>query len=307
MSVKENTNLRNKVRSGRFFVFTLNNYTDLEEEYLSKKIDKIRYLGFGKETAPSSGTKHLQGWGQLYTATTIKVITKLLTPPGNKPRSHVELATSGIRNNEEYCKKAGEYKSWGQCKQQGRRSDLARVSELCREGDFAKVLEEHGESYIKYPNGIERYRIALEGNRYENARPNYKKREVIFLWGASGIGKTRRAFEIAAEKNGKCFRVPKPNGGKMWFTGILPWHSVALFDEFTGQDWLPYSYFKELADGYKIQIPVHNGLSYWYPETIIFTMNTDPNYLYQIGRDADISASGKDPFMRRVTQIIKME
>lgn len=52
-------------RSERW-LFVLNNYTTDEEEKISKLIEnkalKIKYLVFGREIAPTTGTPHLQGF-----------------------------------------------------------------------------------------------------------------------------------------------------------------------------------------------------------------------------------------------------
>lgn len=51
----------------RKYCFTLNNYSDLDLEHLKSSIflEKISYIIFGKEIAPTTGTPHLQGFFEL--------------------------------------------------------------------------------------------------------------------------------------------------------------------------------------------------------------------------------------------------
>jgi len=41
--------------------FTLNNYTDEDERRIQEGIELYRFAIYGRETAPTTGTRHLQG------------------------------------------------------------------------------------------------------------------------------------------------------------------------------------------------------------------------------------------------------
>ncbi len=49
----------------RRWIFTLNNYTDVEVDGLKKEKVFFSFLLFGKEVAPTTGTPHLQGYFEL--------------------------------------------------------------------------------------------------------------------------------------------------------------------------------------------------------------------------------------------------
>ena len=60
------------------WVFTINNYTEETIEKLTKIPIEKAWIVFGKETAPSTGTKHLQGYIALADRTKRRTVEKLL-------------------------------------------------------------------------------------------------------------------------------------------------------------------------------------------------------------------------------------
>jgi len=100
------------------WIFTLNNPTDEESEDLSLLGEAISadgdqsiltYLIFGCETAPETGTPHLQGYLCLRDKKRISYLKDL---PG-LARAHLELARGAHQQAADYCKKDGDYHEWG--------------------------------------------------------------------------------------------------------------------------------------------------------------------------------------------------
>jgi len=89
--------------------FTLNNYRQEDFEHLDELNHQghFKYLIYGKEICPTTGTPHLQGFLQLKKKQRFTGLKKLL---GSKyhldPADYPELAA-------EYCKKDGEYIEFG--------------------------------------------------------------------------------------------------------------------------------------------------------------------------------------------------
>lgn len=116
---------------------------------------------------------------------------------------------------------------------------------------------------------------------------------VIVLWGATGMGKTRRAYEIA-EKSGKPFYV-KPSDTKWWngYNG----ESIAVLDEVAGQ--VPLPTLLCWLDRYPCAIESKGdvcklGVTKW-----ILTSNYHPETWY-----GSAGTASNEALMRRFTKVI---
>lgn len=90
----------------RNWVFTLNNYTHEEVEYLkSLKIGKnhLRFLTFGKEVGTENGTPHLQG---CLSFTRVKSLNQVKKIVGH--RAYLCQMKGNVRQATEYCQKDGD-------------------------------------------------------------------------------------------------------------------------------------------------------------------------------------------------------
>lgn len=86
------------------WVFTWNNYTAEDMEYLRTLVDdgKCKYIAYAEEVAPTTGTKHLQGYMNLVKNQRMTFVKKLL------PRCHIERMNGRMDQNEAYCSKQGQ-------------------------------------------------------------------------------------------------------------------------------------------------------------------------------------------------------
>jgi hypothetical protein len=83
--------------------------------------DKLRYLGYAKETFPSTGKEHWQGFA--YAKTPMKLTGWKKVFPG----AHIESMKGDFQSNEKYCSKEGLLVHHGQPPRQGERSDLQEL------------------------------------------------------------------------------------------------------------------------------------------------------------------------------------
>lgn len=90
----------------RKYVFTFNNYTGEDVDYLCGV--GARYICFGKEVAPSTGTKHLQGFVYWKNGKTLAATIKLLRG------AHVECARGTFSQCIDYCAKEGDFTELGE-------------------------------------------------------------------------------------------------------------------------------------------------------------------------------------------------
>lgn len=174
--------------------------------------DHCIYMIYGKEVG-ESGTPHLQGFMQLKTRLRITQLRKL----GMKCHMEVRSKKSTPQEASDYCKKEGDYVEYGMLQNQGKRTDLERVTELIKEGSTLQhVAEECPESYIKFHRGIAALKLALD-------RP-YDHDDVRGYWfyGPPGTGKSR----TARDENPGAYLKPQSK----WFDGYAGEEAIILDD-----------------------------------------------------------------------------
>lgn len=100
------------------YCFTWNNYDEATEGFLAELFESqnIEYMCYGREVAPTTGTKHLQGFIRFGSKRSPNAIRKLLKG------AHVEVSKGNVWQNHDYCSKGGDYVEFGEKK--------SRVSEL---------------------------------------------------------------------------------------------------------------------------------------------------------------------------------
>lgn len=132
--------------------FTINN--PVNEPQLH---EKLKYLVYGRETAPTSGTPHLQGY--LETHSNIR-ITGLHKIPGFES-AHFIQARGTPQQNRDYCTKGGDFVEFGTISAgRGERTDLAAVRDILKEqpnrAGLKRVLDEYPGDFIRYHGGLEK-------------------------------------------------------------------------------------------------------------------------------------------------------
>jgi len=85
----------------RAFCFTFNNYGLLDEDAI-QALD-YDYLVYGREIAPETGTRHLQGYIHFPTSRSVKAVGALFK------QWHTEVARADSKANYDYCTKGGDY------------------------------------------------------------------------------------------------------------------------------------------------------------------------------------------------------
>lgn len=101
-----------QIQQSRRWCFTVNNYTEQEElawrnEHPLKRLSEWGIVGF--EKAPTTGTRHLQGYIFLHRKMRLNGIKSQMGNGG----THLEVARGDHRSNRDYCKKNGDFIEWG--------------------------------------------------------------------------------------------------------------------------------------------------------------------------------------------------
>lgn len=131
-------------------MFTVNNYSDDDEEFIAAfaATDSVKYLIYGRETAPETGTPHLQGYVSLTKRREFNFI-KAQLPQG----THIERAKGSAKQNQAYCSKGGDSTEFGDVPAQGKRSDFDRFFASIDDGDRdpKRLRRDHPGIMAKYP------------------------------------------------------------------------------------------------------------------------------------------------------------
>lgn len=266
------------------FCFTINNYTQHDERYLSNayKDGVASYVIYGKEIG-EQGTNHLQGFIQFNRATSLSMAKHYL------PRAHLEPRKGTVKEAIIYCRKEGDVIEYGESTRQGYRSDLTEVTNLISKGfSIEHVAKRCNVQYVKYHKGIEKLR-----NMYIQDRTECANVEVFY--GESGCGKTRRAINKFI---GKDFYKWDPQCGQ-WFDGYTG-QKYVIFDEFRGQ--LPFGMLLSLLDRYTCNVQYKGGMIKFVATHIIITSPTHPQDWYNL----DDKEGKYNQLMRRITAIYNL-
>jgi len=259
---------------GKFWCFTLNNYSD--EEYNKLVNFNCNYLIVGKEVG-GCGTPHLQGYIEFKTNQRVTTLKKI------NERIHWERRKGNAQEASDYCKKDENYKEVGNISkvdESGKRSDIIAVREVVENGGGMKEVMEETNSY-------QAVRFAEKLLTYKEKKRNWEM-EVIWLFGPTGCGKTKRAFE---ETNN-----PWVSGKNLkWWEGYDA-HEDVIIDDFRA-DFCTYHEFLRILDRYPFTVEVKGGSRQLLAKRIYITSCYPPDKVYNTREDIG-------QLLRRITKII---
>lgn len=194
---------------------------------------EFKLLVVGRETAPDTGRKHLQGFIIWTRSTRITALKKLA------PQVHWEKAKCKDAGN--YCMKEGDYVKIDNRKQ-GQRTDLAKLAARVRAGETVDDLLD-GEA----DHGVHVYGRVL--TMIEDKRMKRETRDAppqaIWIFGKTGVGKSR----LACARKKPTF-VWSPDG--RWWDEYRQ-EPVCVMDDFRGE--IPLASILRMADRYKFCLP----------------------------------------------------
>ncbi len=254
----------------RNFVFTLNNYTEEEEEALCKWAhdtpELVRYAVWGHEVGESK-TPHLQGYMELKKKTSFSVIKRTLFG-----RAHIEPRRGTAQEAADYCKKDDEEPfEEGQISAPGTRTDIAYMRDLAKaETKNADALDKCPQ-IMKYVRG---WQFAKQVYA-QQATAAFRKLTTTVLWGPGGCGKTRYVMDKYGPEN--VFIMDRP-AGAIWYDGYEG-QDVLLIDDFYG--WMPWGHFLRVLDGYQLRLPIKGGFAWARWTKVYITSNKHPDDWYK--------------------------
>lgn len=289
----------------RNFVFTINNHTESvitrlnDQDALKSRID---YMCVATEVG-ERGTPHLQGYFETSGPMSFAAVKKFLVLT---KEIHLESRRGTQQQAIEYCKKdEPQYATynhvktvyeWGLPKSSSRRpvqgtnKILGFKDVLLTEGlqavsndpDCSFHLLKHAQAYLSIN---------------EAPRDSSLPLKVLWFWGPTGTGKTRRAYHECTQAD--VIPYVKTSGGR-WFDGY-DGESHVIFDDMR-DNWFEFSFLLKLLDRYPCRVEVKGSSRQWKPTVVYVTAPKPPHEFYKAMQSSDAYDSIKQ-LLRRVTVI----
>ncbi len=159
----------------------------------------------------------------------------------------------------------------------GVRSDLKGIAELLQQHkSILEIFTSFPSSTIRNLGNIEKMR------RYLQPRRTHTKK-VFFLWGETGLGKTRSILSFFNYPEDCILYILSPDSGtrNMFFTGYDDTvYDAVLIDDFYGN--YPWSSMLRICDRYPIDVQTRDSAPVQFnPKYLFFTSNKDPRLWYK--------------------------
>jgi len=268
----------------RAWCFTLNNYNLIDEDHIQKVVTNLsRYVIYGREFAPTTGTPHLQGYVYFHNARQHRAVSRLL------PRAVVTPANGSAAQNKKYCSKDGDFFEFGDVPMEasvarakggaGNAARYATAIELAKNGDIGKIERDDPQLYL------------LHGPRLESLyAPNHGPMdgELLHEWwvGPTGAGKSRLLWELYPN------HFPKPLN--KWWDGYRHEEVVAI-EEWAPKNDCTASALKRWADRFPFTGEIKGGVKQRLrPKKIIVLSNYTPQQCF-------LNSEDMEPILRRFT------
>lgn len=259
------------ISRSRGWCFTLNNWVDDDINHLSTV--ECQYLLYGKETAPTTGTCHLQGYIHFSSEKTLRRVKALLGP-----RYHLEARLGTIEQAIEYCKKDGQWTERGKITaRQSAKDAWGDVLDLAEAGELKTIKDEYPRHYLQY------FKTLMSIRAY-NSKPLDGELQHEWWYGPTGTGKSRTAWDRYPD------HYQKPLN--KWWDGYFG-QDVVVIEEWEPKNECTASKLKIWADRYPFPGEIKGGtLERIRPTKIIVTSN------YTI-RECFPNPQDHEPLLRR--------
>lgn len=268
---------------------TWNNYPEDWEEFF-EDCEAVYYCA-GKEVCPTTGTKHIQFWCHWKNGRTMKGVKKLFSS-----KIHLEPLKGTPEEATIYCKKDGDYIEEGEIPHQGERVDLTEIRDMIvNRTPEIDIMMNHFGLWSRHYKSFERARALIEN------RIHRKKPKVIWLWGASGLGKSKYAKDVHGEDN----VFIKSCNDRWWDLYESERHIAVVIDDMppfvaNSSKYPDWSTWKNMCDWHDFRIEVKHGYRLLLAEYIYITTSWNPHELWREGSNKEKELT------RRVDEFIKL-
>jgi hypothetical protein len=261
--------IESKRALSRSAVFTINNYTEESvaaiESYFSA--GKARYIILGFEVAPTTGTPHIQGYIQFTKPTRLQPLRKTW-------KAWMNPAKGTPGQNRTYCSKdSRDVREFGEIRTVGEGGTMeserwARNIRLAEEGNLEELKLIDPVAFTRC------YRTYKTMKQDSMKRPDDLDGTCgVWIWGATGVGKSRSAREHAKISDQDYYEKPCSK----WWDGYQDEPCIIIEDwDYTHKD-LAY-YLKLWTDRYAFIAETKGGPSMKIrPKIVIITSQYSPD------------------------------
>lgn len=273
----------------RNFVFTCNNWTQDSIKLLEElpELFKCTYYIYGKEKGEKE-TPHLQGYAELENRIVFDKLQKHLRG------FHIDSRRGSQLQAITYCKKEGDYHTYGTPKVQGTRSDLYNVKQfLDNDSSMVNLLNDESVNL-----NHQSFRTAERLLKYcDKPRVLSQKPYVVWIFGKPGAGKTL----LATSKWPHAYF--KSNATGKWWPGYDGQEAVIIDD--ARMQMYPFTFMLGLLDRFPFQVEDKGFIRQFKAKSICVTSPCHPETQYsQIHED---DPEDINQLLRRIDIIIEIK
>lgn len=244
------------------------------------------YMIYGREIAPDTGSKHLQGFVYFKSPRSFASVQKQFTP------RHVEKSCAPI-SAIEYSKKEGNFVERGICPEfraKVRSEKGARASKenfrdfiaMSRVGDFEGLADKHPGLFVNH------YRTMFGIKKdFAPAPPSLSVLDNYWFWGPPGTGKSHRARTMFGD------RPVFVKGPTKWWDSYNGEEIVVIDDLGAQHEWM-VDYLKVWADKYAFNAETKGGSMRIRPKIVVVTSNRSIHEMFNEKYSIDVG-----PLLRR--------
>lgn len=255
------------------WVFTQQNPTDDTVAKLRALFEDgtFTYIIWGNEVAPTTGTKHLQGYFQLPKKRSFEPVRELL------PFNFLQAAKGDDEENKKYCSKSGDFVELGDRCYAGKRTDLQIARRMVEEGCTRRQL-------LKAV-GFQAYRHAQAYQAAISSEVRRDKVTVYWHYGETGCGKSHSA-------NAEALALAGGDAGKVWFGDL----STEFMLDYAGQKFVilddirpgdrKFNFLLRLLDHHPLCVRSFGDKQWFVPSHIWVTSCMSPDFFVPSGEDA---------------------
>jgi len=257
-----------KLGKARSACWTLNNYNDNHINILRTLARDAKYLVFGYEVAPTTGTPHLQGYISWDNPRSLDRFKETVSQT-----LHIEKMRGNPQQSSDYCKfedypdntKPNVFEEFGTLPQQGERTDWRVALSQIKSGTPVEEVIDNQPQLLPCIRALDTYRSRC-------LKPLNRDVEVIVLWGDAGSGKSRFAYENYPDL------YSKPPG--KWWDGYTGQETI-LLDDYYG--YIQYTELLNVLDRYPYHCEIKGGYIWAQYKRVIITSNKPPEQWYYHG------------------------
>jgi hypothetical protein len=291
----------------RKYIITINNFHDhgYTRDSIRERITALKSLVYfcaAEERGLETGTHHIHIYVVFSSGVRFSTIKRTFELGGN-----IDPARGTSAENRDYIAKTGKwegdpkadtkidgtFEEHGEMPQehQGVRCEEAAIIERVQEGATnAEILRE----FPHYLRGLRDVEFVRQTLRAEEYRERWRDLETVYIWGATGTGKTRFVMDGCGYSNVyavNCYKHP--------FDGYAG-ESVMLFDEFDSS--IRIQDMNNYLDGYPLTLPARYSNKQACYERVFIVSNLDlwAHYQNEQKNQRDVW----DAFTRRIHRVI---